>query len=96
MTIEPKLMSAEEIRKASELARIAHRDYGAFSDTIRSLLAHIAAQDRRIAELEAADRASYPFWLKCAVQKLHEMVDQTDPGDPIGVALTRAGLERKP
>lgn len=50
----------------------------------------------RAADLEAVDRASYPFWLKCAVQRMHEMVDQTNPNDPIGIALTRAGLEMKP
>lgn len=30
------------------------------------------------------------------VRKLHDMVDQTDPNDVIGTALTRAGLARRP
>ena len=34
--------------------------------------------------------------LLAGVRALHEMVDQTDPNDPIGAALTRAGLEVKP
>ncbi len=34
--------------------------------------------------------------LLAGVRALHEMVDQTDPNDPIGVALTRAGLAVKP
>lgn len=34
--------------------------------------------------------------LAMGVRRLHAMIDQTDPHDPIGVALTRAGLERAP
>lgn len=43
---------------------------------------------RRVVELQNR--------LLAGVRALHEMVDQTDPDDPIGAALTRAGLERKP
>lgn len=34
--------------------------------------------------------------LRDQVRALHDLVDQTDPNDPIGVALTRVGLERRP
>ena len=33
--------------------------------------------------------------LRAAVNAMHDMVDLTDPKDPIGVALTRVGLERR-
>jgi hypothetical protein len=32
--------------------------------------------------------------LRAQVRSLHDLVDQTDPADPIGVALTRVGLTR--
>lgn len=31
-----------------------------------------------------------------AIRALHDLVDQTDPADPIGVALTKVGLEHRP
>lgn len=34
--------------------------------------------------------------LRAQVRALHDLVDQTDPNDPIGVALTKVGLERRP
>ncbi len=34
--------------------------------------------------------------LRDQVRALHDLVDQTDPNDPIGVALTKVGLERRP
>lgn len=34
--------------------------------------------------------------LRDQVRALHDLVDQTDPHDPIGVALTKVGLERRP
>ena len=34
--------------------------------------------------------------LREGVRALHDMVDQTDPNDPIGAALTRARLSRRP
>ena len=34
--------------------------------------------------------------LRDQVRALHDLVDQTDPHDPIGVALTRVGLARRP
>lgn len=34
--------------------------------------------------------------LRAAIANLHDQVDQTDPNDPIGAALTRAGLARRP
>ena len=34
--------------------------------------------------------------LREQVRTLHELVDQTDPNDPIGVALTKVGLANKP
>jgi len=34
--------------------------------------------------------------LREQVRTLHELVDQTDPNDPIGVALTKVGLAGKP
>ena len=37
-----------------------------------------------------------PLWLKCAIGKMHGLVDQTAPDDPVGIALTVAGLERWP
>ena len=30
------------------------------------------------------------------IRGLHDLVDQTDPNDPIGVGLTKVGLERRP
>ena len=33
--------------------------------------------------------------LRERVRALHDLVDQTDPNDPIGVGLTKAGLERR-
>jgi hypothetical protein len=30
------------------------------------------------------------------IRALHDLVDQTDPSDPIGVALTKVGLARRP
>jgi hypothetical protein len=33
--------------------------------------------------------------LRTRVRALHDLVDQTDPHDPIGVGLTKAGLERR-
>lgn len=36
-----------------------------------------------------------PLWLQHAIAMLHDMVDQTNPSDPIGAALTRVGLERR-
>ena len=34
--------------------------------------------------------------LRDQVRALHDLVDQTDPNDPIGVGLTKVGLERRP
>ena len=34
--------------------------------------------------------------LRDQVRVLHDLVDQTDPNDPIGVGLTKAGLARRP
>ena len=34
--------------------------------------------------------------LRAQVRALHDLVDQTDPNDPIGVGLTKIGLERRP
>lgn len=34
--------------------------------------------------------------LRTQVRALHDLVDQTDPNDPIGVGLTKVGLERRP
>ena len=34
--------------------------------------------------------------LRDQVRALHDLADQTDPNDPIGVALTKVGLERRP
>ena len=34
--------------------------------------------------------------LRAQIRALHDLVDQTDPNDPIGVALTKIGLERRP
>jgi len=34
--------------------------------------------------------------LRAQLRALHDLVDQTDPNDPIGVALTKVGLERRP
>ena len=34
--------------------------------------------------------------LRGQVRALHDLVDQTDPNDPIGVGLTKIGLERRP
>lgn len=34
--------------------------------------------------------------LRDQVRALHDLVDQTDPSDPIGVGLTQVGLERRP
>lgn len=36
-----------------------------------------------------------PLWLVHAVNKMHDSVDLTNPECPIGIALTRAGLERR-
>jgi hypothetical protein len=37
-----------------------------------------------------------PLWMRHAIAILHDMVDQTDPNDVIGTALTHAGLQRRP
>lgn len=34
--------------------------------------------------------------LRRQVRALHDLVDLTDPNDPVGAALTRVGLERRP
>jgi hypothetical protein len=34
--------------------------------------------------------------LRDQVRALHDLVDQTDPNDPVGAALTKVGLERRP
>jgi hypothetical protein len=34
--------------------------------------------------------------LRGQIRALHDLVDLTDPNDPIGVALTKVGLERRP
>jgi hypothetical protein len=34
--------------------------------------------------------------LRDQIRALHDLVDQTDPHDPIGVGLTKVGLERRP
>lgn len=34
--------------------------------------------------------------LKAGIAIMHGLVDLTDPNDPVGVALTKAGLERVP
>lgn len=34
--------------------------------------------------------------LRDQIRALHDLVDQTDPNDPIGTALTKIGLERRP
>ena len=34
--------------------------------------------------------------LRAQVRALHDLVDQADPNDPIGVGLTKIGLERRP
>lgn len=34
--------------------------------------------------------------LRDQIRALHDLVDQTDPNDPIGAALTRVGLARRP
>lgn len=64
-------------------------------NNLAQLRADRAAQEQRIAELEADG----PLWLKLAVQKLHNIVDDYQ-GDVVGaelqLILQRAGLERKP
>jgi hypothetical protein len=30
------------------------------------------------------------------IRALHDLVDQTDPNDPVGAALTKVGLARRP
>ena len=49
MTIEPKLMSAEDV---AEYQRDSDIDREFAPQDIKELLAHIAAQERRIADLE--------------------------------------------
>lgn len=34
--------------------------------------------------------------LRDQIRELHDLIDQTDPHDPIGVALTKIGLARRP
>ena len=34
--------------------------------------------------------------LRAQIRALHDLVDQTDPNDPIGVGLTKVGLARRP
>jgi FtsZ-binding cell division protein ZapB len=41
-------------------------------------------------------RTDGPLWMRCAIAMLHDMVDQTDPSDIIGAALTRVGFQRRP
>ena len=53
----------------------------------------------RLAEVEGENeqlKQTGPLWLAHAIAVMHECVDLTDPRDPVGAALTRAGLERVP
>lgn len=65
------------------------RDSAAHTDRAAELAA-------RVSEVERERDAASGLWLLYAVRRLHSFVDQTDPNDVIGVALTRAGLERCP
>ncbi len=54
----------------------------------RTISSALAERDAAVGEV--------PTWLKHAITILHEHVDLTDPNDPVGCALTAAGLERNP
>jgi hypothetical protein len=58
---------------------------------VYSEAAEMTALDHRLAYLESEyDR------LLTVIRALHDLVDQTDPADPIGAALSKVGLERRP
>lgn len=70
------------------------RDESMEANAERVLMAR-AECERLKAEVERLVQDG-PAWLGCAISVLHECVDLTDPNDPVGAALTRAGLEREP
>lgn len=69
-------------------------------DETRDRLGNFAEREavaREVADLELrADRqALVPLWLRLAINCVHDAVDATDPSDPVGSALTSAGLEHR-
>jgi len=54
--------------------------------------------ERHLAEIAATFRLLSRAYieLRGQVRALHDLVDQTDPNDPIGIALTKVGLARRP
>ena len=73
----------------------AQRDAAAIV-TLRNNAASASAQLAAAVEEVERLRVEGPLWLGHAIAVLHECVDQTNPDCPIGIALTRAGLERVP
>lgn len=81
---------------AEPVARMLNR-HGALATALEAALCEIEGvtrdRDRLAAEVEHLGQDG-PAWLRFALQCLHSQVDRTDPSDPVGAALTHAGLER--
>ena len=65
-------------------------------DALRSEVEQLRAQTINLREQVAVLTRCGPLWIRCGLAKLHAEVDLTNPNDPIGAALTRAGFERAP
>lgn len=66
------------------------------TSTRRNLTDAIADAIRQAQRAEEGDLDVERARLRDIVRALHDQVDQTDPNDPIGVALTRAGSVTRP
>lgn len=97
-------LAGEALRSRAQIAQISMtverdqltRDKASLAERIAELEAQLADRDSQIATLRAARDSAHtePTYaqLRAGVSALAAMVDQTDPDDPIGVALTLAGL----
>ena len=86
--------------EALESVREANREIYALETRRDELLALAAKLTREVPyEEESANVATLIAkvgTLKASIRTLHDQVDLTDPNDPVGAALMRAGLDRRP
>lgn len=73
----------------------------AFIAASRTLVPALLDEIQRLTQELAVARSvstesGVPLWLVFAIRILHDHVDLTDPTCPVGVAITNAGLGRRP
>lgn len=84
----------EKLIRERDHAFVARERTSADNAALRDENDRLAGENRRLAAEVDQLRRDGPVWLRHALCCLHAQVDLTDPQDPVGAALTRAGLER--